>query len=406
MAGASSSLLKLTHLPTRGRALVALQPLAPGQVLSHESPLLVYLDAHTASSSTLCFHCARLNPNPIAHLNLNPISTLDPNSSWSFCPICQVAAFCSPACAKASSVSSHTPFVCKALCLLVFCKLDFDLQTQARYLIAVYNLALTSPHGFQQLLSLEGEGSVNASVHLVHTYLSEVIRSWQLESQELPSWSVEFVASLLAKDERNAFSFSTFTPDTGLRQVRAYAIYAQASFFNHDCLPNACRFEYIDKPGVGNADIVIRSLHDISEGAEVCISYFPINWGFAERQKKLKEEYGFECKCERCKVEEGWSDGDIAEQNDEISVEEGFEGDEDMESTEEVMDAEGDTQGKFPHEMFFMKYLCPNESCGGTLAPLPLIEGASSSFMECNVCGQFRSEDDFLREIQEHKISS
>lgn len=167
------------------------------------------------------------------------------------------------------------------------------------------------------------------------------------------------------------------------------------------------RFDYIDKPGVGNTDIIIRSLHDISEGAEVCISYFPINWRFAERQRKLNEEYGFECKCERCKIEEGWSDEDTAEQNDDISVEgEGSEGDEDMENTEEeVMDAEGDTQGSFPHAMFFVKYLCPNESCGGTLAPLPPVEGVIS-VMECNVCGQLRSEDDFLQEIQEHRVSS
>ncbi|KAI5065016.1 hypothetical protein GOP47_0019711 [Adiantum capillus-veneris] len=153
----------------------------------------------------------------------------------------------------------------RALSLLVLCTLDFDSQTQARYLIAAYNLAVVSPHCFEQLLSLEGEGSVNDKIHLVHTFLSEAIRSWQLECQELPSWSVEFVASLIAKDQRNGFGLSTFVPDTRLRKIRAYAIYAQASFFNHDCLPNACRFDYIDKPGVGNTDIIIRCLHDIAE---------------------------------------------------------------------------------------------------------------------------------------------
>lgn len=239
MAGASSSLLKLTNLPSRGRALVASQALSSGQVLLQESPLLVYLDAHIASSSTLCFHCSRFDPNPNPHPSPSP--NPNPNSSWSFCPICQVAAFCSSSCAAASSVSSHTPFVCKALSLLILCTLDFDLQTLARYLIAAYNLAVTSPHAFEQLLLLEGEGLVDAKVHLLHSFLSQVIRSWQLECQELSSWSVEFVASLLARDQRNAFGLSTVTTDPCLRQVRAYAIYAQASFFNHDCLPNACR---------------------------------------------------------------------------------------------------------------------------------------------------------------------
>lgn len=396
MATASSSLLKLAHLPSRGRALVASQALLPGQILLHECPLLLYLDSQSASSNTLCFHCARPNPGS----NPNPIA--------SHCPSCQVAFFCSPSCAMAASTSSHTPFVCKALSLLVLCTLDFDSQTQARFLTAAYNLAVIAPQSFEQLLLLEGQGSVDERVHLVHTFLSEVIRSSQLECQGLPSWSVEFVASLLAKDQRNAFGLSTFTStNPGERQVRAYAIYAQASFLNHDCLPNACRFDYIDKPGIGNTDIIIRSLHEISEGAEVCISYFPVNWPFAERQKKLKEEYGFECNCERCKIEESWSDEDIAEQTDDISVEgEGSDGDEDMGSTEEeVMDADGDTQGSFPHVMFFVKYLCPNESCGGTLAPLPPTETVSS-VMECNVCGQLRSEEDILEEIEEHKVAS
>ncbi|MCO5604353.1 hypothetical protein L7F22_058518 [Adiantum nelumboides] len=167
------------------------------------------------------------------------------------------------------------------------------------------------------------------------------------------------------------------------------------------------RFDYIDKPGVGNTDIIVRSLHDISEGVEVCISYFPVNWRFAERQGKLREEYGFECKCDRCKIEEGWSDEEDAEQVDEISEdgEAPEEEDEAMKSTdEEDMDGEG-AHGSFPHAMFFMKYLCPRERCGGTLAPLPPHEGVSLSVMECNVCGHLRSEEDFLQEIQEHKVS-
>lgn len=398
MAAGSSSLLKQTQLPSRGRAFAASHTLLAGQVLLQEAPLLVYLDAHTASSNTLCFHCTRPNLNP------NPKN----DGLWSFCPNCQVAAFCSPQCAAASSTSTHTPFVCRALTLLILCTLDFDSQTQARYLIAAYNLAVVSPHSFEQLLSLEGEGVVDDKVHVVHTFLSEAIRSWQLECQELPSWSVEFVASLLAKDQRNAFGLSIVMSDTSLRQVRAYAIYAQASLFNHDCLPNACRFDYIDKPGVGNTDIIIRSLHDISEGAEVCISYFPVNWQLSKRQGKLKEEYGFECKCERCKIEEGWSDEEQADESGGIEGDASGEEDEEMEVTtdEEELEVEEAQEGSFPHAMFFVKYLCPRESCGGTLAPLPPNEGVTSSVMECNVCGQLRSEEEFLKEIEEHKVSA
>ncbi|KAH7314840.1 hypothetical protein KP509_21G023200 [Ceratopteris richardii] len=396
MSEASGSMLKQATLSARGRGLVASHAIKAGEILLQEPHLLLYLDAAFASLNAVCFHCTRLDPSPKG------------TGSWTICPVCQTATFCSLDCATSSSSSTHTSFVCKALSLLRLSTLDLDLQTQARYLIAAYNLAVLSPHDFQQLLALEGDGPVDEKANVLHTFLSEVIRHWQVETQRLPSWSLHFVASLLVKDQRNAFGLSTYFSDTHLRQVRAYAIYAQASFFNHDCLPNACRFDYIDRPGVGSTDIIIRALHDIPDGAEICISYFPINWSLTERQKKLRDEYGFICKCERCQVEEGWSDEDIAEQGEEISVERDTseEGDEDMEATdEEVMDAEEDLQGSFPHAMFFAKYLCPHEGCGGTLAPLPPNQGRAV-IMECNVCGQLRSEEEFLREIEEYRVSS
>lgn len=247
---------------------------------------------------------------------------------------------------------------------------------------------------------------MDAKVHLVYTFMAEVIRSAQLECQSLPALSLELVSSLLAKDQRNAFGLDGPVTEPGERKVKAYALYAQASFLNHDCLPNACRFDYIDSPGVGNTDIVVRALHDIPERVEVCISYFPINWQRTERQKRLKEEYNFDCNCKRCNVEENWSDEDITEQPDDISVEaDGSEGDEEMKTPEEdEMQADGNTQDNFPHAMFFVKYLCPKEKCGGTMAPLPPSSGAISSIMECNVCGHLRTEEEFLEDIDKHKV--
>lgn len=247
---------------------------------------------------------------------------------------------------------------------------------------------------------------MNGKVQLLHTFLHEVIKSWNLGGESLPFWSLEFVASLLAKDQRNAFGLDAPSTKAGERKLRAYALYEQASFLNHDCLPNACRFDYIDKPGVSNTDIIIRSLHEISEGAEVCISYFPTNWPRTERQSRLKEEYGFDCNCERCKVEENWSDEDIAEQGDDISIEgEIFEGDEEMGSPEkDAMESDGDTQNSFPHAMFFVKYLCPKDNCGGTMAPLPPTPEGASSVMECNICGHFRTDEAFLEDLEEHKV--
>jgi SET and MYND domain-containing protein len=46
--------------------------------------------------------------------------------------------------------------------------------------------------------------------------------------------------------------------------------------------------------------------------------------------------------------------------------------------------------------IFLLKYVCPRQGCGGTLAPLP---GAPDRF-ECAMCGGQRSEAEFLAELE------
>lgn len=175
----------------------------------------------------------------------------------------------------------------------------------------------------------------------------------------------------------------------GERKVRGYGIYPVASLFNHDCLPNACRFDNVDRadgPGGCNTDIVVRAIHEISEGREVCLSYFPVNWGYRERQRRLMKEYGFPCDCDRCNVEKDWKDD---EDTEEMGMG-GGEGDEKMDEEEE-----GSDDVDFPHAFFFVKFVCDQEDCGGTLAPLPPSpEGMVSDVMECNVCGRLKKDED------------
>jgi SET and MYND domain-containing protein len=124
--------------------------------------------------------------------------------------------------------------------------LDLDAQTQARFLVAAYNLAIVSPHSFQQLLLLEGEATMAVAdgerLHALHAFMEDVVRWARVECPTLPSWPLELLSLLLAKDQRNSFGFSVVIPGSGERRVRAYATYAQASFINHDCLPTACRY--------------------------------------------------------------------------------------------------------------------------------------------------------------------
>ncbi|EMS54848.1 hypothetical protein TRIUR3_04246 [Triticum urartu] len=152
-------------------------------------------------------------------------------------------------------------------------------------------------------------------------------------------------------------------------------------------------------PGPGNTDIVVRALHGITEGKEVCISYFAANWRYADRQRRLLEDYGFRCECDRCQIESKWKfddDNDGGDGDDTMEEGHGKEvaedgGDEGMEQEEGSDDDEDD----FPHAFFFVRYLCDREDCYGMLAPLPpLPSGELSHIFECNACGQLKKEED------------
>lgn len=212
-------------------------------------------------------------------------------------------------------------------------------------------------------------------------------------------FSPETTAALIAKEDVNSFCLmnpiSSKNEDGEATGVRAYGIYLSASLFNHDCLPNACRFDYIDDPNRDdNTVFTFRALHDIAEGSEVCISYVRVTRGYRERQKMLTEYYGFKCECDRCKVESQWKEnqGDEEDAGDENGMEEmeEMEGEGEMEM-EDGIEEEDDED--FPHQYFFIRYVC---ECGGTLAPLPPThEGISSEFVECNRCGSVK-KDEFI----------
>ncbi|MQL78585.1 hypothetical protein Taro_011017 [Colocasia esculenta] len=385
------SLQVVPNIPRRGRALVAARAIKPGEVLLVDSPLLLYpnLDvaadsASSSSSSSYCAHCYR---------------TL-PSGGPSFpCLGCSGhARFCSDTCRTLGAACSHTPWVCRALSILHATAphlpppLDHhpEALSQAAFLIAAYNLSAISPDGFVDLLSLQGGATPEHAALALHF----LVASLSPVPTGPAGFSPELTASLLAKDKMNAFGLmEPATGGTGERRVRAYGIYPKASFFNHDCLPNACRFDYIDGAVVGgrNADIVVRSIHDIPEGREVCLSYFPVNWGYKERQRRLLEDYGFTCECDRCMVEKTWKD-------EEDELEEEAMDDEEMEGGEAGGEDEGMggmEDGDFPHAYFFMRYMCQRESCGGTLAPLALsAQSVVSDVMECNVCGRLSRGDD------------
>ncbi|KAL3631847.1 hypothetical protein CASFOL_024831 [Castilleja foliolosa] len=381
--------VKLAVIENKGRALISSRPLMAGEIILKDSPILVYSAAPLASDANFCSHCFRkISPHSPATVS---------------CPNCSsLSLFCSSQCQSISLSTSHTPFVCQALIRLSaagspILSHDHIRHVQARFLVSAYNLALVSPPNFQTILSLQGKPLIDDASIFLHSLISSVCDSPNLGQL---GFSVELTSALLAKDEMNSFGLmAPFNPDNKERSVRAYGIYPRASFFNHDCLPNACRFDYVDSASnLTNTDIFVRVLHDVPAGREICLSYFPVNIKYSERQKRLKEDYGFTCVCDRCNVESTWSDHEDEmdgedDDDDEDMDEDDGDVDGDVEETVNggVVDEENDD---FPHAYFFFKYMCGTEKCGGTLAPLPPSDVGPSTTMECHVCGNLSKCED------------
>lgn len=363
--------IQIAEIEGKGRGLIASQPIRAGEIVLRDSPILLY----PALPQSLSYCC-------------NCFKSLQNRGSVVSCPSCCFCLFCSPNCTKLALSSSHTAWVCRSLSRLR----EFpSLQTEVYFLIAAYNIAALFPSKFRILMSLQGvntDASIAASLHSLVASLSPP------HIGEFP-FSVELTAALLAKDKLNAFGLMEplSVEKSGERSVRAYGIYPKASFFNHDCLPNACRFDYVDADTEGNnTDIVIRAIHDILQGREICLSYFPVNENYSNRQKILFEDYGFTCACDRCKVEANWSDEDKEGDANEEEVDMEEDSDEQMEDTGVT---EGDSGADFPHAYFFLRYMCDRNNCWGTLAPLPpSSDGTPSRIVECNVCGNFKNEDE------------
>lgn len=392
-----STTLKVVDIEGKGRGLVATRSLKAGEVVLQDSPILIYSasplkrkPSHGGylSSFRYCAHC---------------VMTLDSDnkvsSSMVFrCSSCfhpEDGVFCSQKCQLLALTLTHTTWVCQALSYLRSCSLldrqPEELQVEARFLVAAYNLAMVSPSNFQVLLSLEGDAAVDASPSI---FLHSLISALPFPQGSLTP-SLQMTSALLTKDKLNAFGLMEPFSGTKERSVRAYAIYHIASFFNHDCLPNACRFDYVDTVSDNNRDIIVRMIHDVPEGREICLSYFPVNLTYPERQRRLRNDCGFTCFCDRCKVEVNWSNDQDDEDKDEAMEEDEEEGEQrDMSGSEEEFDeVEHGRDDDFPHAYFFLRYMCDEENCGGTLAPLPPSGRAVSQYMECNVCGKLKKDE-------------
>lgn len=80
--------------------------------------------------------------------------------------------------------------------------------------------------------------------------------------------------------------------------ITGYGFYPTIAKINHSCEPNT-EWQFVD--GTPRIDLV--ALRDIQEGGELTISYIDQDLPIEERQAILRERYGFECRCSKCKLD-------------------------------------------------------------------------------------------------------
>ncbi|KAM0403493.1 hypothetical protein ACHAQC_001106 [Fusarium culmorum] len=73
------------------------------------------------------------------------------------------------------------------------------------------------------------------------------------------------------------------------------AVFLATSRINHSCKPNAQ-----NRWNQGLGKITVHAVEDIEQGQEITITYLGNPEVYEERQKKLKNAFGFECRCRLC----------------------------------------------------------------------------------------------------------
>lgn len=166
--------------------------------------------------------------------------------------------------------------------------------------------SLLTPSGFESLLALLGTNGQGVG--------TSAISQWVQKTSELPLPESErdcvekFIDKLYEDLDIHSGSFLN---NEGI------ALYKLQSASNHSCVPNA-------EPAFvsNNSRLSLIALKDIEIGEEICISYLDecnLERSRHSRQKTLKENYLFVCKCPKCEAQADDPDVTSEEEDDEMS---------------------------------------------------------------------------------------
>ena len=341
-----------------------------GQVVLSEPPLLVYPQASVAHR--FCGHCLKY---------LDDRSETAATCSW-----CRLTRFCGEACraAAAADPASHSPMACAMVQTARVENANDETVSALHFLSRLYALLVSARAGdrgalrrYEAFLSLSyGNMDVILEDNEYVAWLEDVCHRFApcLASVQggalgapiqLPEATAEFVKMACLKDLVNSYGIRVplaLGADCGA--LRGTALYEEASRVNHECLPNVARCEDFDQ----STSMKFVALHDLPEGEEITQSYFPLDWGVADRQTRCRTVYGFLCTCPRCSLEGVGSEADRSQEVDEGYV-----------------------------AVFLLKYLCVDEACEGTMVP---VLGSADGIHACNVCGRTRTEAEFIQGLE------
>jgi len=117
------------------------------------------------------------------------------------------------------------------------------------------------------------------------------------------------VINLASRAAHNAFSIRPEGTTDGDQsgEFLGWGVWPEASFFNHSCRPNVRK----DRNGrLWSFTVDVDAAKTIQQGQQLCITYLggdEKGLDVTERRKRLQEQWGFTCLCDRCREESGES---------------------------------------------------------------------------------------------------
>ncbi|XP_010538974.1 PREDICTED: histone-lysine N-methyltransferase ASHR1 [Tarenaya hassleriana] len=262
--------LSVSNLPDKGRCLFTSRDFRPGEVILRQEPY-VFVPSN-GSKESRCDGC-------LTTINLKK------------CSGCQVVWYCGSSCQK-SEWKLHR-LECQALS-----RLDKDKRRSVtptiRLMVKLYLKRKLQNEQVIPMTITDNYGLVVALVsHMSEIDEKQIVLYAQMANLvnlilQFPDINLKEIAENYSKFSCNAHTIC----DSELRP-QGTGLFPLISIINHSCLPNAVL-------GFEGRIAVVRAMVHIPKESEVTISYIETAGSTMTRQKALKEQYLFSCKCVRC----------------------------------------------------------------------------------------------------------